>query len=128
MSGIEVLAGDFPLGRAEFGFGMIVCPKKPKNGFPKDVVIKLNEELVQVEITSEEQANQLAKAAGTSLAAGLLFGPVGLVIGGLLGAADKQKKKFLFTAKLSGNRQMLAKTDEKTLSNLQAIASKNKIN
>lgn len=127
MAGIEVIAGNFPIGRAEYGFGLLAFPKKPKQGFPNDVVVKPEEELLQVEISSEEEASRVAEAASVGLAGGLLLGPVGLLIGGLLGAADKKAKQITFIAKFSGNRQMLAKTDDKTYAKLQAIAFNNGI-
>ena len=126
MAGIEILAGDFPLGRAEFGFGLLAFPKKPKQGFEKDVVVKPEEEVCAVQITTEEEASRLGKAAETSIAGGLLLGPVGLVLGGLLGAADKQKKAMTFSCELLDGRRFLGKTDAATYAKLEAIAFKNK--
>lgn len=56
---------------------------------------------------------------------GLIFGGAGLVIGGLLGAADKTKKTITFKAMFTGNRLLLAKTDSKTFVKLQSIAADN---
>ncbi|KWZ43761.1 hypothetical protein WS72_13445 [Burkholderia savannae] len=122
MAAVDILAGDFPQGRAEFGFGLLVFPKKPKQGFPHDISLKPEEDLEHVEIVTLEEADKLAKAAGTSLAAGLMFGPAGFVIGGLLGASGKKKKTITFKATFSSSRSMLASTDEKTFAKLQALA------
>lgn len=125
MAGIEVLAGDVPLGRAEFGCGMLVFPRKPKQGFNKDVVVKPEDEVCEVQMATEEETSRLGKAAETGIAGGLLFGPVGLVLGGLLGAADKQKKTVTFSCKLVDGRRFLGKTDAATYAKLTVIASKN---
>lgn len=126
MAGIEILAGDFPLGRAEFGFGLLAFPKKPKQGFAKDVVVKPEEEICDVQVTTEEEASRLGKAAEAGIAGGLLLGPVGLVLGGLLGAADKQKKTVTFSCELLDGRRFLGKTDAATYAKLEAHAFKNK--
>ena len=126
MAGIEILAGDFPLGRAEFGFGVLAFPKKPKQGFAKDVVVKTDEEICNVQATTEEEASRLGNAAEAGVAGGLLLGPVGLLLGGLLGAADKQKKTVTFSCELIDGRRFLGKTDAATYAKLEAHAFKNK--
>lgn len=126
MAGIEILAGDFPLGRAEFGFGLLAFPKKPKQGFAKDVVVKSEDEICSVQVTTEEEASRLGKAAEVGLAGGLLLGPVGLVLGGLLGAADRQEKAVTFSCELVDGRRFLGKTDAKTYAKLETHAFKNK--
>lgn len=122
MAGIEVLAGNLPQGRAEFGFGLLVFPKKPKQGHPKDITVTPKDELLQVEISNQEEESRAGKAASAGVAGGLLFGGVGMLLGGLLGAADKQKKTVTFTATLTNNRQFMGKTDAKTFEKLQALA------
>ncbi|HJU70362.1 MAG TPA: SHOCT domain-containing protein [Paucimonas sp.] len=126
MAGIEILAGDFPLGRAEFGFGILVFPKKTKQGFTTDVVVKPGETICAVQITTEVEASRLGKAAEAGVAGGLLLGPVGLVLGGLLGAADKQKKTVTFSCELLDGRRFLGKADTAVYAKLEAFAFKNK--
>ncbi|HDW1585787.1 TPA: hypothetical protein RK290_004804, partial [Escherichia coli] len=46
MAGIQVIAGSFPKGWASMGFGTIVFAKKPKQGFPENIVLNLKEELL----------------------------------------------------------------------------------
>lgn len=124
MAGINILAGDLPLGRAEFALGLLVFPKKPKQGFEKDVVVKPEDELCAVQVTTEEEASRFGKAAEAGVAGGLLFGPIGLVLGGLLGAADKQKATITFSGTLVDGRRFLGKTDSVTYTKLEAIAFK----
>ncbi|WP_145964305.1 hypothetical protein [Chromobacterium phragmitis] len=125
MAGIDILAGDFPLGRAEFSLGLLVFPKKPKQGFEKDVVVKPEDEVCAVQATTEEEASRFGKAAEAGVAGGLLLGPIGLVLGGLLGAADKPKTTVTFSGTLLDGRRFLGKTDSATYSKLEAIAFKN---
>ncbi|WP_432719870.1 hypothetical protein R0381_003627 [Jeongeupia wiesaeckerbachi] len=125
MAAVEVLAGDFPPGRAEFGWGLLVFPKKPKQGFPAAITVKPSEELLTVEQISEEAASRMAGAAGLGLAGGAMFGVAGLVIGGLLGAVDKKPASILLAATFTEGRKMLAKTDRKTFEKLQATAFTN---
>lgn len=114
MAGIQVIAGSFPKGWASMGFGTIVFAKKPKQGFPENIVLNLKEELLSIELADSEEESRIGKAAGA-----------GLVIGGLLGAADKTKKTITFKAMFTGNRLLLAKTDSKTFVKLQSIAADN---
>ncbi|EHH7218158.1 hypothetical protein J5W92_001103, partial [Escherichia coli] len=125
MAGIQVIAGSFPKGWASMGFGTIVFAKKPKQGFPENIVLNLKEELLSIELADSEEESRIGKAAGAGLLGGLIFGGAGLVIGGLLGAADKTKKTITFKAMFTGNRLLLAKTDSKTFVKLQSIAADN---
>ncbi|UMS06083.1 hypothetical protein AOY86_25870 [Escherichia coli] len=125
MAGIQVIAGSFPKGWASMGFGTIVFAKKPKQGFPENIVLNLKEELLSIELADSEEESRISKAAGAGLLGGLIFGGAGLVIGGLLGAADKTKKTITFKAMFTGNRLLLAKTDSKTFVKLQSIAADN---
>ncbi|MGT8896677.1 hypothetical protein ACVV38_15775 [Escherichia coli] len=95
MAGIQVIAGSFPKGWASMGFGTISVCQKPKQGFPENIVLNLKEELLSIELADSEEESRIGKAAGAGLLGGLIFGGAGLVIGGLLGAADKTKKLSL---------------------------------
>ena len=109
MAGIQVIAGSFPKGWASMGFGTIVFAKKPKQGFPENIVLNLKEALLSIELADSEEESRIGKAAGA----------------GLLGAADKTKKTITFKAMFTGNRLLLAKTDSKTFVKLQSIAADN---
>lgn len=125
MAWIDIVAGSFPKGRCEFGLNMIAIPKRPKQGFNEDIILKPSDELLQVQMLDSTQESHLTKAASTGLMGGFLFGGVGLIAGSLMGAADKAKKTVSFTAVFTKNRQFLAKADIKTFEKLQAIAFNN---
>lgn len=125
MAGIQVIAGNFPKGWANFGFGTIVFGKKPKQGFPDNIILSPKEELLSIKIANSEEESRIGKAAGAGILGGLVFGGVGLVIGGLLGAAEKTKKTITFKAVFTGDRHLLAKTDAETFVKLQTIAFDN---
>jgi hypothetical protein len=74
-------------------------------------VLNPKEELLSIEIADSEVESRIGKAAGTGILGGLIFGGAGLVIEACL-AADKTKKTITFKAAFTGNRQLLAKTDE----------------
>lgn len=125
MAAIDVLAGDFPQGRAEFGFGVIAFPKKPKQGFSADISLRPKDDLLHIEITTESEESRVGKAAEAGIAGGLLFGGAGLIVGGLMGAANKQKKTVTFKAVFTEGRSLLGKTDAQTFEKLQAFAFNN---
>lgn len=62
MAGIQVIAGSFPKGWASMGFGTIVFAKKPKQGFPENIVLNLKEELLSIELADSEEESRIGKA------------------------------------------------------------------
>ncbi len=50
MAGIQVIAGSFPKGWASMGFGTIVFAKKPKQGFPENIVLNLKESFYRLNL------------------------------------------------------------------------------
>lgn len=125
MAGIQVIAGDFPNGRAELAWGVLVFPKQVKQGFDKAVQLDTRKELMALQILEKEDEDRVAKVAGTGLAGGLLFGPVGLLAGGLLSAAGKKKQTISFSATFRDGRQFTGSTDGDTFKKLQSDALNN---
>lgn len=80
MADITVLAGDFPTGTFFYLFGSIDFPKKPKKGFPEPISIKPKQDLLHIEIVSQETESQVSKAAKSGIVGGLLLGGTGVVI------------------------------------------------
>lgn len=118
MSKIEIHAGDFPKGTASFGFGVISFPWQPGDGFSTGQTLVLNGQLESVEVASEESGKRIGGAIGWGVAGGALFGPAGLLAGLLLGGKGKD---VTFIAVMKDGKKMLATTDSKTYTKLQAM-------
>ena len=74
-------------------------------------------ELDVVDIATEENVKKLGGTVGWGAAGALILGPVGLLAGLLLGG---RKKQVTFVAKFKDGRKLLASTDSKTFTKLQA--------
>jgi len=118
MSTITIHAGDFPKGRATFVFGVITLPWQPGDGFSSGKTIPLTGALKSIEVASEESAARVGGALGWGAAGAVVFGPVGLLAGLILGGKGKD---VTFVALFEDGRKMLATTDSKTYTKLQAI-------
>lgn len=73
--------------------------------------------LESVETASEESVKKIGGTVGWGIAGGAFLGPVGLLAGLLLGG---KKKKTTFVAKFKDGRKLLATTDAKTYTKIQA--------
>lgn len=124
MAAIDVLAGDFPQGRAEFGFGVIAFPKKPKQGFPADIALRPKDDLLHIEITTESEESRVGKAAEAGIAGGSCSGGWA-DRGRLAGGGQQAKKTVTFKAVFTEGRSLLGKTDAQTFEKLQAFAFNN---
>jgi hypothetical protein len=116
---IKVLAGDFTkTDRHQYSNGLLLM-ESGNNTFglidrrEKISIYKLSE----LEVASEETVKKIAGTVGWGIAGGVILGPAGLLAGLLLGG---KKKEVTFVAKFNDNRKMLATTDSKTFSQLQA--------
>ncbi|MEX2475048.1 hypothetical protein [Marinobacter sp.] len=114
MSTIKVHAGDF----------------LPKEGFLKGTFINLKTEdrswvgenvqladIETLELATEESVKKLGGTVGWGAVGGLLLGPVGLLAGLVAGG---RKKEVTFIAKFKDGRKVLATTDNKTYTQMQA--------
>lgn len=117
MSTIEIHAGDFPKGKASMSFGAIAFPWQAGDGLTgKSFVLKGN--LMSVEVASEESVKRIGGTVGWGIAGATLLGPVGMLAGLLLGGKGKD---VTFVATFKDGKKMLATTDAKTFTKLQAI-------
>lgn len=114
MATIKVHGGDFNKGDSSFFYGnlRLNTPAHPIMGesIPKS-------QLQVVEMASEENVKKIGGAVGWGIAAGLLFGPVGLLAGLLAGG---RRKQVTFVAVFKDGRKLLATTDNKTYTELMA--------
>ena len=74
--------------------------------------------LAVVEVASEESVKRIGGAAGWGAVGALALGPVGLLAGVILGGRSKD---VTFIATFKDGRKMLATTDSKTFTKLQAL-------
>lgn len=114
MSKIKVLAGDFPEGSCDYSWG------KFDFGFLSENVSDKNLEMV--EIATEESVKKIGGTVGWGVAGAVILGPVGLLAGLLLGG---KKKEVTFVAKFKDERKLMASTDSKTFTKLQAAVFNN---
>ncbi len=114
MAKIKVHAGDFLEGDARYSFGSLTLRTKDHTLVGETIPIT---ELEVVDIATEENVKKLAGTVGWGVAGAVILGPVGLLAGLLLGG---KKKKVTFIAKFKDGRKLLASTDSKTFTKLQA--------
>lgn len=74
-------------------------------------------EIETVEVATEENVKKLGGTVGWGAVGGLLLGPVGLLAGLLAGGRNKD---VTFIAQLKDGRKLLATTDSKTFTKIQA--------
>ncbi|WP_116645244.1 hypothetical protein [Salinivibrio sp. HTSP] len=114
MAKIKVHAGDFLQDEGQFTFGIMTLKTKKHSWAGEQIPIK---ELEMVEVASEENVKKVGGTVGWGAAGALLLGPAGLLAGLLLGG---KKKEVTFVAKFKDGRKLLATTDSKTFTKLQA--------
>ncbi len=114
MAKVKVHAGDFLEGDGQFSFGSLVLKTKEHSFLGETIPIT---ELDVVDVATEENVKKLGGTVGWGAAGALILGPVGLLAGLLLGG---KKKQVTFVAKFKDGRKLLASTDSKTFTKLQA--------
>lgn len=113
MSKIKVHAGDFTDG--ELGmFSMLTMKSKQHPWMGEPITL---DKLQSVEMANEESVKKVGGTVGWGVAGAVVLGPVGLLAGLLLGGKGKE---VTFVAKFKDGRKMLATTDSKTYTKLQA--------
>ena len=116
MGKIKIHAGDYPkTGTHQFSFGNFILTPKESWGLKTDTYTPSMVE--EVTIASEEDGVRLFGAVGWGALGAVLAGPVGLLIGGVLGGRGK---KVVFIAKFKNGKKILAETDSKTWTKIQA--------
>lgn len=110
MSKITVHAGDFLKGETAVGEWSMLL-KTPKHRWVGEEIYF--SELDTVEQASEESVKRIGGTVGWGAAGAVLFGPVGLLAGLILGGKGRD---VTFVATFKDGRKMLATTDSKTFS------------
>lgn len=114
MPKIKVHAGDFLEGDSQYSFGLLILRTKEHSIIGETIPIT---ELETVDIASEESVKKLGETIGWGAAGAVILGPVGLLAGLLMGG---KKKEVTFIGKFKDGRKLLASTDSKTFTKLQA--------
>ena len=116
MASIKVLAGDFSKGPASYILGNLSLRTEKHKFVGENIPAK---EIESIEIATEESVKKLGGAAAWGAVGGLALGPLGLLAGLILGG---NKKEVRFVARFKDGRKLLAATDPKTYSAIQAAA------
>ncbi len=116
MARIEVHAGDFLPGNnpGAYQLGSLVLRTEAHKWVGESIPVT---EIETIETASEESVKRLGGTVGWGLVGGALLGPVGLLAGLLAGGRGKD---VTFVAKFKDGRKLLATTDNKTFTALQA--------
>ena len=114
MENVKIHAGDFLKGDGVYSFGSLVLRTKEHSFVGESIRVT---RLEKVEIATEESVKKIGGTIGWGVTGAVIFGPVGLLAGLLLGG---KKKEVTFVAKLRDGRKLLATTDSKIFTKLQA--------
>lgn len=112
MAKITIHAGSWPKGSGQFSFGSFALPN---SGFGFEGIPTSS--LASVEVATEETVKRVGGTVGWGAAGAVLLGPVGLLAGLLMGGRGKD---VTFIAQFKDGRKMLATTDAKTYTKIQA--------
>lgn len=116
MATIKIHAGDFPEGSAKTALGVITMPWKKGDGFWGGESLRFDQ-IKSLEVASEESVKKLGGTVGWGIVGATLLGPVGLLAGLLAGG---RKNEVTFVCEFADGRKMLATTDSKTYTKMQA--------
>ena len=114
MAKIKVLAGDFLEGDGQYSWGSLTLKTEEHSWAGETIPLS---QLDTVDIATEESVKAIGGTVGWGAAGAVILGPVGLLAGLLLGG---KKKEITFVAKFKDGRRLMATTDSKTFTKLQA--------
>lgn len=114
MAKVKVHAGDFIKGEGQISFGSLTLKTEQHSWVGEAIPFSA---LETVEVASEESVKRIGGTVGWGAAGAVILGPVGLLAGLLLGG---KKKDVTFVAKFKDGRKLLATTDNKSFTKLQA--------
>ena len=114
MAKVKVHAGDFLKGDGQDVLGSFSLRTKQHSWAGESIPFS---KLSEVELATEDSVKRIGGTIGWGAAGALALGPVGLLAGLLLGGKGKD---VTFVAKFKDGRKLLATTDSKTFTKLQA--------
>jgi hypothetical protein len=114
MATVTIHAGDFHKGSGELNSSYFILKSDKRPDLGEMVFLK---DLDVVEIATEESVKKIGGTVGWGVAGAILLGPVGLLAGLLLGG---RKKEVTFVARFKDGRKILATTDSRAFTELQA--------
>mgnify|MGYP001147449312 CR=1 FL=1 len=118
MSNINIHAGDFRKGKyGNFRSGKFHLTSNDGGLFGYKGKTYTPDMVEVLDVASEESVKRIGGTVGWGVAGAVILGPVGLLAGLLLGGKGKNVN---FVAKFSDGRKMLATTDSKTFTAMQA--------
>lgn len=114
MARVKVHAGDF-LQKEGYLTGAVINLKTEAHSWVGESIPLADIETL--ELATEENVKKLGGTVGWGAVGGVLLGPVGLLAGLLAGG---RKKEATFVAKFKDGRKVLATTDNKSFTKMQA--------
>lgn len=118
MATLEIHAGDFPKGKCTTNGAVITFPWQWGDGIVGQSLVLLGQ-VESVGVATEEEVKRTGGTIGWGLVGGVALGPVGLLAGLLLGGKGKD---VTFIMQMKDGKKMLATTDAKTFTKIQAQA------
>lgn len=115
MATIKIHAGDFPAGKASSTFAAMTMPWKAGDGWGGECITF--SEIETLELAGEESVKRVGGTLGWGIVGASLLGPVGMLAGLLAGGRGKE---VTFVCQFKDGRRMLASTDSKTYTKMQA--------
>lgn len=121
MAKLKVHAGDIPTtaNSITVSFSAMTISDPMGGGFFGKSYTFTSNDIESVELATEESAVRLGGAAGWGTVGAIALGPVGLLAGLVLGGKGKD---ITFIVLFKDGRKMLATTDSKTYTKIQALA------
>ncbi len=115
---VTVLAGDFDTSRkGSVAFGKLNLPVKGK--WVANQAYDLRSDVVELTEADERSGVKVMGAAGWAAAGALVAGPLGAVVGGILGGRGS---KVVFVASFKDGKKVMAETSKATW--LKAVAAR----
>lgn len=118
MASITIHAGDLPKGTHSTNGSVITLNWQPGDGLLGKSVVLIGQ-VMAVKVATEEDVKKMTGTIGWAIAGGALLGPVGLLAGLVLGGKGKE---VTFSLEMKDGRRVLATTDSKTYTKIQALA------